>query len=336
MIGVAVVGTGYWGRNHVRAYKELENEGFVKKVKICDANEGQAKKMSNTYKVEYITDPDELLNDPQIQAVNIVTPSLTHYALAKKFMEAGKDVLVEKPVTMNSAEAKELIEIAGRTGRILMAGHIFRYHPAVKELKRRIELGELGEVKMLFTNRFFFGLPRKDMGVVYALGIHELDLFCYLLDREFPHSLTAVTTHTFKNGIEETAFLALDFGEATGYALESWLVPVYGKKRDLVIIGSEKCAFVDYLNLQELTLFEARIFTDNDMPVRVEDEGRQSIPLTYAEPLKEELRHFLACVKQRSKPLTDGEVGWRAVLMAEKALESSKTGRRIIFNHHSI
>ncbi|GAI19922.1 unnamed protein product, partial [marine sediment metagenome] len=144
MPGIAVIGIGKWGKNHARLYQELWQEGVVDKVKICDTDEANLQTASTTLGVEGVPDYRQVLNDPEIQAVSIATPSKTHYQLAREFMESGKDVLVEKPMTMDIKEAEDCVNIAARTKRILMAGHLFRYHPAIRELKRRIDTGELG------------------------------------------------------------------------------------------------------------------------------------------------------------------------------------------------
>ena len=331
MVGIGVIGTGYWGKNHVRAYKELKAEGLIDVVKMCDIDKQRARELGSIFSVEYTTDYKDMISDPDIQAVSIVTPSHTHYKIAREFMEAGMDVLIEKPMTMDIQEAKDLVKISKENNRILMEGHIFRYHPAIRELKHRVDEGEFGNIQNIMSNRLFFGLPRKDMGVIYALGIHELDMFCYLLDKVYPDRLIASSSISFQSDIEETCMIAMDFGDAKGYALESWLVPAYGKKRDLVLIGSEKSARIDYLNPQELHLFDMRIVVEEDALVRIENEGEHIIPIPYAEPLKEELKHFISCVEERKKPISDGMVGMRAVVMAEAARESSKKNTSMRF-----
>lgn len=333
MLGVAVVGTGHWGKNHARVYRQLKLKGLVDTVKICDSDESCLRKLSSTLEIPGESDYHQILADPEIKAVSIVTPSHTHYSLGRKFIEAGKDILVEKPMTTVSEDARKLVKLADKASRILMVGHIFRYHPAINELKRRLETGELGEIQNIFSQRLHFGLPRPDMGVIHALGVHELDMFCYLLNRDYPDSLTAVISHSLQSQLEETAALAMDFGNAKGYALESWLLPAYGKKRDLVVVGSKKSALVDYLKPQELVIFDTRIVvTQGGKPFRVEDEGKHIISLPFAEPLEEELKHFVSCVESRSTPVTDGLVGWRAAIMAEAALKSAKSGRQVKFN----
>jgi len=327
MPGVAVIGVGNWGKNHARVYKELCQEGVLDAVQICDADQARVLELSTALGIQGTSDYRQILSDSRIKAVSVATPSRTHYQIARDCMEAGKDVLVEKPMAMDVAEADELVKIASTNNRILMVGHIFRYHPAVQELKRRIEAGELGKIQTMMCNRETFGLPRKDMGVIYALGIHELDMFCYLVGVAYPRTVTAVASKVYSRDIEETAVLAVDFGDIKGYAFESWLVPGHGKRRDLLVVGSKMSARVDYLKPQELLLFDTSVVTENGIPTSIEDKGERVIPLTYAEPLKEELRQFLSCVDSRQKPLADGLVGMRAVVMAEAALTSSETGK---------
>ncbi|MBN1133889.1 MAG: Gfo/Idh/MocA family oxidoreductase [Methanosarcinaceae archaeon] len=334
MTGIGVIGTGYWGKNHVRTYSELANEGTIDDVKICDINEKRARELGNAFNIDHLTDYKKLIHDPKIDAVSIVTPSLTHYQLAKEFMEAGKDVLVEKPMTMDSGEAEKLVQISRDTGQILMVGHIFRHHPAVKELKHRIEIGEFGTIRLISSNRLSFGAPRKDMGVVYALGIHEVDMFCYLMDREYPDSILATVGYSMQPDIEDTAMITMDFAGTKGYAFESWLMPAYGKQRDLVVVGSEKTAKIDYLKPQELQILDIRIAEedfDGNTSFLVENEGSYIVPIPYAEPLKEELRHFIHCVENRTIPISDGTIGLRAVRMAEATLESARNWSAVMF-----
>lgn len=329
MLGIAVIGTGNWGKNHVRVYNELMAEGIIDKLKICDTDANRARQLGDDLRVEWVTDCRDVIKDPDIKAVSIATPSKTHYSIGKEFIESGKDVLIEKPMTMDMNEAKKLIRVAASHDRILMAGQIFRYHPAVGELKRMIDASELGTIQNIIGNRLYFGLPRKDMGVIYALGIHELDVFCYLLGVDYPRSIVAAVSKSYGGDIEETAMISADFGHARGYALESWLVSVYSKMRDLVVVGSKGSVRIDYLTPNELYMFDNRIIIDKGIPVRVEDKGKRTISIPYAEPLKEEIRHFISCIISRQSPTSDGSVGLRAVTMAEAALKSAKTGKTV-------
>ena len=173
------------------------------------------------------------------------------------------------------------------------------------------------------------------MGVIYALGIHELDMFCYLKGVDYPESVTAVTSKAYSQDVEETAVLAVNFGDVKGYAFESWLVPGHERRRDLLVVGSQMSARVDYLKPQELCLFDTRVNTENGAPTSIEDKGERVVSIPYAEPLKEELRQFIFSVNSRQKPLTNGLVGMRAVAMAEAALASARTGTTVTLPHPS-
>jgi predicted dehydrogenase len=149
---------------------------------------------------------------------------------------------------------------------------------------------------------------------------------------EFPKSVLAAQSKSYAQDTEETAIIFMDFGRAKGYAFESWLMAPYGKKRDLTVVGRERTAWVDYLAPHELHMLDKRIAVEDGLPVGIEDDGRRVIPVEDEQPLKEELRHFIACVESREVPLTDGTVGLRAVRMAEAALESAATGKAVHFD----
>jgi predicted dehydrogenase len=331
MVKIAVIGTGYWGKNHVRTFNELKSEGVIDELEICEVDEKKAKEFSSIYHIPCTTDFNELLKDGNLDGVSIATPTPSHFELAEKFIEVGKDVFVEKPMTTNSMDAEALITLAEKHERLLMVGHIFRHHTAVKELKKRIERGDFGKIYYMTSTRFSYRAPRLDMGVMWALAIHEVDIFCYLLNKEYPQEIFAQTNNFLQKDIEELAFLVLKFEEGTlGYAFESWMTPVEGKRRDFTIIGSKMSAKVDYLKPQELQLFDASIVPVEDgRNFRAEYEGSYTVPIPYKEPLKEELRHFVECIKSREKPLSDMYAGKRAVEMIEIAFQSAKENRSI-------
>ena len=331
MVKIAVIGTGYWGKNHVRALNELRGEGAIEELEICEVDEKRAKEFSNIYHIPNSTDYNDLLKDDTLDGVTIATPTLTHFERAKKVIESGKAVLVEKPMTTNSKEAQELINLAEENSALLMVGHIFRHHTAVAELKKRIERGDFGRIYYLTSTRFSFRAPRKDMGVMFALGIHEVDIFCYLLNQNYPLEISAQVSKYLQPDIEEVAFLQLRFeDDALGYAFESWMTPVEGKRRDLTIMGSKMSAKVDYLKPQELQLFDASIIRREDgKSFRAEYEGSYTVPIPYQEPLKMEMKNFIDCIKTGNKPLSDMYAGKRAVEMIEIAFESAKKGMSV-------
>lgn len=330
MVKIAVIGTGYWGKNHVRAFNELRSEGVIDELEICEVDEKRAKDFSNIYHIPYTTDYNTLLKDDSLDGVSVATPTPTHFELAKNFIEAGKDVFVEKPMTTNSKEAENLIKIAEDNNKLLMVGHIFRHHSAVKDLKKRIERGDFGRIYYLTSTRFSYRAPRLDMGVMFALAIHEVDIFCYLLNKEYPLEITAQVSKYLQKDIEEVAFLILRFENDTlGYAFESWMTPVEGKRRDLTIIGGKMSAKVDYLKPQELQLFDASIVPSGKGDFSAEYEGSYTVPIPYKEPLKEEMKHFVECIKTREAPLSDMYAGKRAVEMIEIAFNSARENKSV-------
>lgn len=335
MIGIAVVGAGYWGKNQIRIYKTLLMEKQIDYLKICDINEERAKQISKDFDLEYTTRLEDILNDKKITAAVIVTPSSTHYELSKLFLQNGKDVFVEKPITLVSENAMELVKIAEEHKKILMVGHLFRYHPAVKDIRKRINIGEFGELEMILTYRFALGVPRKDMGVILALAIHDLDLSCYLLNQNIPQSILVDNGKFHQDKVIEMTNISLDFENgAKSYIMASWNIPVYDKKRELIIIGSEKSAIINYLTPSEYKIFDTKIKkknVDGKIILEKEDNAVSKVILDYKEPLKSEILHYLNCLKTREKPETDGLVGYHAVRICEKALLSADTNKREYF-----
>jgi len=335
MVGIAIIGTGYWGKNHIRNYKTLLMENKIDYLKIYDINKKRLKQMALDYNVDYTDNIDDIKNDKKIDAVVIVTPSNSHYDLTKFFLENDKDVFVEKPLTLDSNKAKELVDLAKEKSKILMVGHLFRYHPAVKDIKKRIEIGEFGKINMIISYRFALGVPRKDMGVIFALAVHDLDLICYFLNQSLPESIIVDNAKFHQDKVIEMTNITLTFKDGTkGYMMESWNIPVYNRKRELIIIGSEKSAIIDYLNPNEYNIFDTKIkkiYIDHNIILEKEENAINKIILDYKEPLNEEILHFLHCIKNRITPETNGIVGYNAVKMCEKALLSGIENKRLYF-----
>jgi len=335
MVGIGIIGVGYWGKNHVSAYKTLLQENKIDYLKICDTDEERVKDISEINSIEYTTKIEDILNDDKITAVAIITPSSTHYDLTKLALENDKDVFVEKPITLKSDNAMKLIELAKQKRKILMAGHLFRYHPAVEEIKKRIDNGDFGKIQMIMTFRFALGVPRKDMGVILALAVHDLDLTCYLLNKKEPKSILVDSGKFNQEIVTEMTNISLNFdNNIKSYIMGSWNIPVYGKRRELLIIGSEKSALVNYLTPSEYQIFDSSIkhrkFNDKII-FEKHNNGIQKIVIEYKEPLKQEILHFIKCIETRTTPNSDGLVGYHAVRMCEKAILSAEKNKRIYF-----
>ncbi len=250
-----------------------------------------------------------------------------HIKKAKDFMLAGKDVLVEKPLAMTKEECKELVSISEETGSGLMVGHIFRFHSALLELKKRIELGEFGEIHHISIKRQTLRIPRTDMGVMLALGIHEVDLTCFLLGDKDPDYIFAdMNMHYGKT--EEMALIIQKFGKTTAYCYESWVDPTEGKLRELTLIGSKGCAKIDFSVPDEITLINSylNVKSINDKKsYDVVSGGNFTIRLDFKEPLLEEIRHFIIESLSDKNYRANGKIGSRAVEMVEKAILANET-----------
>lgn len=315
----AVIGTGYWGSNHARVAAELVDEGTLEAVIFCDIDESRVTELAESYDVEYTTDYTELAA-LGVDSATIATPSPTHHQIATDLLKDGVDCLVEKPLALTSEEAWDIVDVAARENRTLGVGHIFRYHPALKALKKRIDRGELGQIKYLNSNRFSFRVPRDTVGVLYSLAVHDIDISNYLLE-DTPESIYCNLDCHIRDEIDETATIVLEYGETTSSINESWQVPVFGKRRDLTVVGTEKVAFIDYLGDNVVELYDARVAGHGEM-LRVQDEGKQVYEADQKEPLSAEVRSFLEACQSNWTPSASGEVGAQTVELLELSKES--------------
>jgi len=318
---------GKFGKNHLRVLKELENDGLCTIYGLVDKRIEVLEDAKKNLDIATSTSLNDFLKDAD--AVDIVTPTNTHYEIAKECLAAGKQVFVEKPLTTSYAEAKELVELAKEQGKILMVGHIFRYNSAVQKIKELMEKGELGEIYYMFGH--FMGLknPRLDVGVLYNYTVHHIDLYNYLL-KELPEKATCCTGHYLgRKKFEDVAILALRYPSGTLGIIEgSWLPP--GKQRDLTVVGSRKSVTSNLLK-QTLKLHNSHIEI-HDRRFKAIDRGTTEIKLEFKEPLKLELLDFIESVKTGRKPLADGQVALNVIKVIEKALESARLGRTVRIN----
>jgi predicted dehydrogenase len=322
-IGIAVVGFGYWGPNVTRNI--LERPEF-RLVGLCDSDPTRAADLARRYPEHTVErDLENLLIDPRVQAVSIATPPRTHYDLARRALEAGKHVIVEKPLATTVSDAEELIALAAERDRILMPGHTFVYSPPVNKVRDLIRAGEVGDVYFVTSSRMNLGLYQPD-GVVSDLAPHDISILLYWLDRPVTH-IAAAGQSIFQDGVPETAFLTLTFsGGTTANVQISWLAP--RKMREMVIVGSKR--MVRYED------------TSSDESVRVYDRGLDvsmteapatfgEYRLTYrtgdivvprieaAEPLGLELADFAHSIRTGQEPRSSSKLGLEIVRVLEAA-----------------
>ena len=322
-LGIAIVGFGYWGPNVVRNI--LERPEF-RLMGLCELDRGRGGEFARRHPgIRVESDLDLLLCDPRISAVAIATPPRTHHALVRRALEAGKHVLVEKPLATTVADAEELIEIAERAGLTLMPGHTFVYSPSVNKVRELIQSGELGEVYFITSSRMNLGLYQPD-GVISDLAPHDLSILLHWLERPVVY-VSAAGQSIFQLGVPETAFLTLGFsGGATANVQISWLAP--RKMRHMVVVGSRR--MISYED------------TSSDESVRVYDRGldfcQTQAPATFgeyqltyrsgdivvpridaAEPLSLELEDFARAIRTGAEPRSNSALGLEIVRALEAA-----------------
>ena len=320
---VGLAGLGYWGPNLARNLDELAQLTW-----LADLAPELQEKFATRYPHARVTgDFDELLADDALDAVVIATPVPTHYELAKKALEAGKHVLVEKPPALTGAEVEELVTTAEEQERVLMPGHLLLYHPGVIRLKELIESGELGEVLYIYGNRQNLGQIRKDENALWSLGVHDLSVILHLLGEE-PVEAWARGESFLTEGVEDVVFCYLRFpsGKVAHMHL-SWLDP--HKMRRITVVGRDKMAVFDDMDLdRKLTVYDKgpveRAATYGEWVTRTGDIYSPKIP--NAEPLRLECEHFLRLVAGEGDPLAaarDGVAVVRALEQLQASLEQT-------------
>jgi len=309
-LGVAVIGTGFWGRNHARVFKELEETQLIA---VCDVNAEKAKTVAKQYGAEPYTSVGKMLRRPDVEAVSVCTWSTSLANESLKALRYGKHVLVEKPMAANSKQAEKLVKIAEKENLHLAVGFLMRFIPGVQYIKKSIEDEAIGKIVCATAKRVSQWPERiGDVGVVKDLAIHDIDMMRYLFGDE-PVAVYAKTGNMKLRKFEDYAHIMLTFeGGRTAFIESNWLTPY--KTRVLVITGSEAIMKLDYLT-QDLTIESSKETVQPRLP--------------WQEPLKLELSHFANYVLGKEKPLINGVDGLMAIKIAEAALKSSKTGKLV-------
>jgi UDP-2-acetamido-3-amino-2,3-dideoxy-glucuronate N-acetyltransferase len=312
---VAVVGMGYWGKNLVRNFHELG----VLSV-ICDSQPGIHDICAKTYPgVQVSEDFAEVLADPGIDAVALATPAVSHYAMAKAALTAGKHVFVEKPLAVEVKQGSELVDLARSTGRTLMVGHILRYHPAILALRKLIQAGALGRIYYLYSNRLNIGKIRTEENILWSFAPHDISVMLALLD-EAPHRVSAQGSAFLSRDVFDVTVSQFEFQSGVqAHIFVSWLHPV--KEQRLVVVGSEKMAVFDDMAEDKLVLYPHKVEWKNRIPNALKAKG-EAVQLDAVEPLKEECSHFLQCVASGKRPVTDGEEGLRVLRLLDACQRS--------------
>ncbi len=311
-IRIAVAGCGYWGKNIVRNMAET---GSL--VAVCDHDPVLAQSMCQQYNVSAMT-WDEILADKTIQGVAIAAPAALHYKLARAAIEAGKDVFVEKPLSLKLDEAQTLCELADSKKAILMVGHLLQYHPAYLKLRDMVSVGELGRLNYVYSNRLNLGKIRQEEDVLWSFAPHDISMILGLVGQE-PDAVSAVGSYHLHNKIADVTTTHLSFANGVrAHVFVSWLHPF--KEQKLVVVGEKGMAVFDDSQSwpNKLVLYPHTISWQRGMPVPAKGEG-QAVALEISEPLRNECQHFADCIANRSVPRTDGWEGLRVLSVLDAA-----------------
>ena len=325
MIGIGVIGYGYWGPNLVRNFAECK-DASVKMV--CDLRREQLDKVERRYPgVRVTTTPADVWNDPAVDAVVVATPVQYHYDLALAALQAGKHVLVEKPITSTSEQANRLIEEASKRRLVLMVDHTFVYTGAVRKMRELAETGELGDIYYYDSVRINLGLFQHDVNVLWDLAVHDLSIMDFVL-RQQAVAVSATGLAHVQGRPENIAYMTMFFeGSLIAHVHANWLSPV--KVRRTLLSGSRRMVVFDDLEASEKIKVYDRGISLNPSPDNVYQmligyrAGDMWAPqLAVSEALAVEAAHFVACIHDSATPVTDGEAGLHVVRLLEAATKS--------------
>lgn len=324
---IAVVGTGSWGKHLVRNFYEL---GALHTC--CDVDKKRLDAAKKSFGVNVTTDYESVLSDPAIKGVVIAAPAPDHYRLAKAALEAGKATYVEKPMALKEVHAQELVDISEKKNIPLMVGHLMLYHPAIKKIKEYIAKGEMGDIFYAYSIRVNLGTVRSDENSLWSFAPHDISMILHLFDSELDN-VSARGQYYLQKGVEDVVFLSMYFKDRKMAEVQiSWLDP--HRERKLTIVGSKKMlVFDDVHSSEKIRIYDKGIDKsekgefDSYGDYLTLRSGDIHIPrVDMAEPLRIECQHFLDCVRENKKPLTDGRSGLDVVKVLEKAQESLRMG----------
>ena len=312
---IAVIGCGMWGRNIVRNFYNLNVLDTV-----CDIDEENLKKVTEQYPGVKITrDFNEILNNKEITAVAVVTPSHTHYKLVKAMLEAGKNVYVEKPISTVAQEARDLSELAHAKGLVLMVGHLLLYHPAVNRLKMLVEEGTLGEIVYAQSDRLNVNYHKNDRSVMWDLAPHDVSMISYVTGKTPVRVISAIGCSSDRNEIMDITHIGIQFEDGViGHISDSWITPK--KHVTLLVRGTKATAILDdTVPDHKLVVYDN--FEQNAKNITTPD-------VLEIEPLKLECQHFISCCETGKKARSDGDNGFMVTQILEEA-EKIMLGERV-------
>ena len=327
-IRLAIIGLGYWGPNLLRNFSLLSQ---CEVATCCDLSEERWARHRQLYRhVQFTTSVEQVLTDPTLHAVAIATPVHTHYELVRRALEAGKHVLVEKPLATDVGQARELVELAESKGLVLQVDHVFVYSPAVVKIAELVRQGHLGKLFYVDSVRINLGLFQHDVNVVWDLAPHDLSIVDCLLGR-LPLSVSACGASHTPNGVEDVAYLNLDFGEGLIANFHvNWLSPV--KIRHVLIGGSERSLVYNDLDpAEKIRIYDRGVDVSTDESLRkvlisYRTGDMHSPKIASEEPLNLMAQDFIRSIQNKTRPLADGASALRIVTILAAAEQSIRNG----------
>ncbi len=329
MINIGIIGYGYWGPNIVRNFNSIEG---VKVSSICDRNQDAMNRARKSYPhVNLTTEPNDILNSPEVDAVAVITPVSTHFELAKKAIQNGKHVFVEKPFTATVAQAEQLIELAEQKRRTIMVDHTFLFTGAVKKIKQLIDDKVLGDLYYYDSIRVNLGLFQPDVNVIWDLAPHDFSVMDYLID-EKPAAVSACgKAHV--NAYEDTAYVTVQFNNSIiAHFNVNWLSPV--KVRTTLIGGEKKMLLWNDLEADEkIKIYDKGIDINSKessykLLVNYRSGDMYAPRVEQIEALKLETEYFVRCAMSGERPINDGHSGLRVVKLLQACNQSIKENGR--------
>jgi len=322
---VAIIGGGYWGKNLVRNFYNLNSLKLV-----CDKSETILSNYKDQYKgIETCLALTDVLSSKDIQGVVIATPAETHFNIARESLLAGKHVYVEKPLVLREEEGQELIELAQKNGRVLMVGHLLQYHPVFIRLKQLAHSGEMGRINYIYSHRLNLGKIRREENILWSFAPHDISMILALAGEE-PDSLITTGGNYLHQKIADVTTTHMNFSSGLqAHIFVSWLHPF--KEQKLVVVGERRMAVFDDTNPWEdkLLLYPHQINWKNNLPVPTKAEPER-VDIAQEEPLHQECRHFLDCITNGTQPITDGYEGLKVLKILNASQASLNDNGRII------
>ena len=341
MRNLALIGGGYWGKNLVRDFYNLESLHTV-----CDIDTNLLSKHKSNYpEIETTTDWNIALSNANIDRVCIALPAHLHYTFAKKSLEAGKHVYVEKPITLDITQAEELNKIAKEKNLILMVGHLLQYHPGIEKIKSIIKKGTIGNVKQIVANRFSLGIFRTFENVLWSFAVHDISVILSLCNDMLPNSVVCNGMSNITSGIQDITNSVLKYDDKYVSLNVNWLSPY--KEQKLTVVGTKGMLVFDDVEkkiiiVPEFVKYENEINPHN--PIAIKNNSYVETFDTSEYPLTKECKHFIRCCDSNSNPITDGDEGVRVLKVLTKLQESLdnngkemqfKTNTNTVFIHET-